>query len=75
MSKYYVVIATNDIADEMIEESLNDSNSFRKCNDDSLSILKFNTEHPNTMQGYLKRDHDEIVEYLSENSADWELPA
>ena len=68
----YVVIETSNIIQSMVNESLCTATSFRKCNDGSYSILTFESSFPETMGGYLKYNHTEMMAYLETNSADWE---
>ena len=70
--RIYVVIPTIEIVDSMIEEAIESPYSIRKSLDGSLAILKFNTSFPNSMGGYLKYTHAEILQYLTDNKASWE---
>lgn len=70
----YTVINDVDIIEEMIEESLNAHDTYRKSLDGTESILKFNEIHPNTMQGYVKLTCSQMKEYLITNSASWANP-
>ena len=71
MEKVYVVIPTDDIVQEMVEESCHTEATFRRSLDGELSILKFCTPFPNTMGGREKKSHAEILAYLAANAADW----
>ena len=73
MEKVYVVIPTDDIVQEMIEESCHNGPTFRRSLDGNLSILKFCNPFPNTMGGREKKTRIEIMAYLVDNAADWEL--
>lgn len=69
----YVVIDVDSIIQDMIEESIGNENSFRKSLDGTKAILKFNTKYPNTMKGYRKYNHKEILQFLTNNVSDWEI--
>jgi len=56
----------------MINESIGDEDSFRKCVDGSKGILKFNTKYPNTMSGFTKYNNVEIIQFLKDNALAWE---
>jgi len=71
MIQYYVIIETKDILQEMVEESCNKSDTFRKSLDGSKGILKFHIPFPNTMGGYEKKTHTEIRQYLADNYIEW----
>jgi len=71
MEKVYVVIPTDDIVQEMIEESCHAGPTFRRSLDGELSILKFFTPFPNTMGGREKKSHEEILAYIAANSVNW----
>ena len=49
----------------MIAESLNTEHSYRKSLDDTKSVLKFATEHPISMAGHIKYNHEDILVILS----------
>ena len=71
----YVVIETKNVTQSMIDESLNSSDpedTFRKSLDCTCSILKFHEKHPNTMSGYIKYNHSEILKFIADNSDEWE---
>lgn len=68
----YVVIDTDLIINDMINESIGNESSYRKSLDRSKSILKFNLKHPNTMAGYTKYTGLEILQFLSDNTLDWD---
>lgn len=72
MNRTYIVINTNEIVNDMINESVNTAMSFRKSLDGTKGILKFETAFPASMVGHLKRNHSQIVQYLIDNSTDWE---
>lgn len=72
MKKYYVVIPTDEITQEMVTESINKENTIRMCNDCSFSILKFDTMFPNTMSGRIKKTHAQILDFLKVNSFEWD---
>ena len=71
MARTYIVIDTNDITQDMIDESIHHGDTFLKSLDESQAVLKFATEYPNTMAGYQKRNGAEIEAYLITNTADW----
>ncbi len=71
----YVVIETKNVTQSMIDESLNSSephDTFRKSIDLTKSILKFHDHHPNTMGGYTKYNHHDILDFIADNSDEWE---
>jgi len=70
---YYIVIETKNITQDMVSESIHNSDTFRKCNNGIYCILKFNYKFPNTMAGYAKLNHDEIIAFLKTNSDEWEV--
>jgi hypothetical protein len=63
-TKYYCIVDTVDVIDNMIDESLEKKETLRYSLDGSKVILKFTTKFPNTMAGYTKYTHDEILEIL-----------
>lgn len=71
IEKVYVIIPANDLTESMIEESCNQKYTFRTSLDESKVILKFCMKYPNTVSGYPKYSHTEILEYLATNSAEW----
>ena len=64
--KSYIVINTIDITDEMIHDSLNTADSFRRSLDGTKGILKFDTPFPGIMEGYIKHTAEEILEILDD---------
>lgn len=73
MEATYAVIDTNLITNDMINESIGNETSFRKSLNKARSILKFNVRHPNSMAGKTKYTHAEILQFLIDNSGDWEV--
>jgi hypothetical protein len=71
--KTYIVIPVDDITEAMIQESCHTAYTFRKSLDGSQAILKFCMSYPNTMAGYHKYSHSEILAYLELNKGDWEM--
>lgn len=71
-SSYYVVLNDLDITFDMVEESVNGHETYRRTLDGTQSILKFNKKHPNTMSGRIKYTHIEILQFLTTNSVTWE---
>lgn len=67
----YVVIAVNDITDDMIAEAVNTPTSFRKALDRTTAILKYNTRFPNSMNSQTKYTHAGILAYLVTNTVSW----
>ena len=70
--KYYVIIETTNITQDMIDESLNKEDTMRFSLDCTCAILKFENHFPNHMAGYIKYSHDGMLEYLVTNSAEWD---
>lgn len=60
----YVIISINDVIDNMIEEAINTASSYRRNTGGTKAILKFRTQHPNTMAGKVKFNHDQIITEL-----------
>ena len=71
-NKSYVPILVNLLTDDMIAESVGSETSYAKSLDGSIAILGFKTLHPNSMAGYDKLNHSQILQYLADNSADWD---
>jgi hypothetical protein len=71
MMKYYVVLEAKDITQEMIDESMNNTDTFRMSIDNSLAILKFCCHYPNTVGGYVKYEHEDMLQFLEDNKASW----
>lgn len=70
----YVVIDYDLIIDDMVNESIGNETSYKKSLDETKAILKFNKKHPNSMKGYKKYTHSEILQFLIDNDADWNSP-
>lgn len=70
--KYYAVLPTKDITQEMINESLNNNDTIRMSLDCTCAILKFYEQYPNTVGGYQKYNHSEMLQYLEDNKLEWE---
>lgn len=68
----FVVIDIDFITNSMIDESKNLATTFRRSKDSTQAILKFDTRFPESMQGFKKYTQEEILNYLSANSAQWE---
>lgn len=68
----YVVIDTILIIQDMIEECLETQGSIRKSLDGSKAILKFHVMYPNTMAGHIKYTQEEMLQYLADNTVEWE---
>lgn len=73
MIRVYVIISINDITDTMVEESLNDPASIKRSIDGTQAILKFDSFFPDTVEGYVKYNHEEIMVYLTTNTVDWNV--
>lgn len=71
MKKTYVIIPTDDITEDMIAESCHNNYAFRTNSDGSDAILKFCAAYPNTVAGYPKYSHNEILQYLEDNKIAW----
>ncbi len=69
----YVVIDTDLISNEMVNESINQETTIRKSLDETKSILTFNVKYPNTMVGYPKYTLAEITQILIDNTSDWNV--
>lgn len=67
----YIVIDVDLITNDMINESIGNETSFRKSLDDTKAILKFNVRHPNSMAGYVKYTHTEILTFLTDSILEW----
>ena len=57
----YIIVPVEDVINEMIEESLNESNTLRYSLDGSKVIIKYNSKFPNSAKGYTKYTHDQII--------------
>jgi len=68
----YVVLDTDVATRDMINESIQSESSIKTSLDGTKLILKFNTKFPNTLSGHTKYTYLEILEFLDNNSADWE---
>ncbi len=68
----YVVIDTVLIVQDMIEECLETEGTLRKSLDGTKSILKFCVMYPNTMAGHIKFTQEEMLQYLVDNTVEWE---
>ena len=68
----YIIVNTNEVTDDMVNQSMNKSDVARYSNDGNTAILKFNTKFPSTMAGYAKFTIEELTSYLEDNALDWD---
>lgn len=57
----YCIVPTNEITQSMVDESTMDASEIRYSVDKTSAILKFNKQFPDTMYGYNKFTHEEIL--------------
>jgi len=74
MNSTYVVIDLNMVTALMIEEGIGEEDTVRQSLDGSKAILKFSTKYPNTMSGFKKYTHTEILQFLQDNTLTWNIP-
>lgn len=72
ISYTYVIIDVDLIINDMVNEAINNENSYRKSKDGTKAILKFNIKHPNTMPVYVKYTYEELLVFL-DNNEDWDI--
>ena len=72
MNKLYIIINTNGITEEMINESLCFAGNQRMNNTGEVSILSFCSKCLKTIEGYVKYSHEDIKAFLHINKATWE---
>ena len=67
-NRYWVIINTEDVTDEMIENAMQSSiKSCRKTNDGSKVLLKWEGETPSCFEGITKYKHSEILAELKKD--------
>ena len=69
-NRHWVIVAVNDITDEMISNAIQTSMStLRKTNDGSKAILKWEGNTPSCFDGITTYTHSEILTELAKS--DW----
>lgn len=67
--KTYFLVSIVELAESMINQSLCTEKYLRYSNEKNKVVLKFNTAYPDTMVGYTKYTHTEILTKMGE--AEW----
>ena len=62
---YYCIVPTDEITQDMVNESTMNAADIRYSVDGASAILKFDKQFPNTMFGYNKFTHSEILSVIT----------
>jgi len=69
-NRYWIIVNTDDVTDEMINNALQiNSTTLRKTLDGSKALLKWDGDTPSCFDGITTYNHSEILAIL--NNSDW----